>query len=172
MVLIMAKIDMNSNPGIVVNVQMLDSDDLLDPNFTWVDISNLSPRPDIDWTYDGANFTSPIAPPNLSQLKYLAALKYKSDMQAFVDARYDLITRMNFMMMAFMANQAGRTNQLAYITPLLNWSNAIILYSSQVTGQIMAAANNGALAAITWDFTTLGASDPHLSLMTAIQISN
>jgi hypothetical protein len=59
-----AKIDMTnpgSGTGTVVNTQVIDpSVDVIDPNFTWIDVSNLycndgSPI-QIGCTYDGTNF--------------------------------------------------------------------------------------------------------------------
>jgi len=54
-----AKIDMSSNPGPVVNTQVVNENDYLDPGFTWVDVSDMVPQPCIGWTYDGANFIEP-----------------------------------------------------------------------------------------------------------------
>jgi hypothetical protein len=57
-----AKIDM-TNPGsgigTVVNMQIINTGDPLDPNFTWVDVTTMTPQPGMTWTYDGTNFIPP-----------------------------------------------------------------------------------------------------------------
>jgi hypothetical protein len=45
--------------GIVVNTQVIEEGDSLDPAFTWVNITNLEPQPGRDWTYDGETFAPP-----------------------------------------------------------------------------------------------------------------
>ena len=57
-----AKIDPTQNPNVVVDLQILQNTDPMDPNFTWVDITGMSPQPDIGWTYNGTTFTQPGLP--------------------------------------------------------------------------------------------------------------
>lgn len=45
--------------GIVVNAVLASNEDLKDPNYLWVDITNVVPRPSIGWIYDGKNFNNP-----------------------------------------------------------------------------------------------------------------
>jgi hypothetical protein len=66
-----AKIDMatpGNGVGTIVNMQMIDlgaPNNTLDPNFTWVDTSTISPQPSIGWTYNGSNFISPPVIPSI-----------------------------------------------------------------------------------------------------------
>lgn len=63
-----AKIDMTYTPGTVVRVQIINSTDYMDPTFTWVDITNLSPQP-FEWcSYNGTNFSNVIAAPYISSI--------------------------------------------------------------------------------------------------------
>ncbi len=63
-----AKIDMTYNPGIVVNTQLVESTDVLDSSFTWVDITNISPQPHTGWAYNGTSFTNVIVTPYLGAI--------------------------------------------------------------------------------------------------------
>jgi hypothetical protein len=62
---IYTKIDM-TNPGsgigTVVNAQVINPSDPLDPNFTWVDVTNMVPQPGVTWTYtlSTQTFTPPL----------------------------------------------------------------------------------------------------------------
>lgn len=64
-----AKIDMTnpgSGTGTVVNIQEAVPSDAFDPAFTWVDLTSVSPAPQIGWIYSGSAFiapTPPAAPP-------------------------------------------------------------------------------------------------------------
>jgi len=46
--------------GLVVNCIIASEIDAKDSQYTWVDITNLDPRPSPQWTYDGTNFSAPI----------------------------------------------------------------------------------------------------------------
>ena len=51
--------------GTVVNTILASPTDQFDLNFTWVDMTNLTPTPGIGWTYNGTNFITPPQPPVL-----------------------------------------------------------------------------------------------------------
>lgn len=61
--IVFAKIDMSLNPPSVVNTQVVLDESLLDPSFTWVDITDAPIRPGIGWEYDDGNFIGPPPPP-------------------------------------------------------------------------------------------------------------
>jgi hypothetical protein len=63
-----AQIDMTYSPGAVLNLQVVNSGDYLDPAFTWVDLAGLDPQPFIWCSYDGTNFSNCIASPFLSTI--------------------------------------------------------------------------------------------------------
>lgn len=48
--------------GYVVNVVIVDDATSLDPAFTWVDLTGVTPAPQIGWSYDGASFAAPGLP--------------------------------------------------------------------------------------------------------------
>jgi hypothetical protein len=49
--------------GSVINVQLASPSDVFDTAFTWVDITNIVPLPQIGWSYDGVSvFTAPGVP--------------------------------------------------------------------------------------------------------------
>ena len=45
--------------GLVVNCVIASVEDSKDSQYTWVDITDLDPRPCSGWAYDGTNFTAP-----------------------------------------------------------------------------------------------------------------
>jgi hypothetical protein len=48
--------------GVVVNTVVANIVDPQDPNYIWVDITNIFPQPCIGWSYDGKSFTAPPLP--------------------------------------------------------------------------------------------------------------
>lgn len=44
---------------VVINTQVINDGDLLDPSFVWIDITDMSPQPFRGCGYDGENFTFP-----------------------------------------------------------------------------------------------------------------
>lgn len=48
--------------GIVVNIVKAEQADAKDPNYLWVDITDVDPMPGIRWTYDAGEFTNPEQP--------------------------------------------------------------------------------------------------------------
>lgn len=61
--------------GSVINTELVDSSDSsnLDPTFTWVDITSITPQPGIGWTYNGTTFTAP-APPTQTPTQIYTAV--------------------------------------------------------------------------------------------------
>ena len=64
----------------------------------WIDIAGITPAPEVDWTYDGADFTAPIIPPKppfvpstTDDLLVLAqtgsTVQEKQDAQTRIDAK-------------------------------------------------------------------------------------
>jgi len=47
-----AKIDTTQNPSMVVNIQVINTGDVMDPAFTWVDITLSDAPPSVGCTYD------------------------------------------------------------------------------------------------------------------------
>lgn len=45
--------------GLVVNTVLASDQDIKDPAYVWIDITNLNPQPCIGWSYDGNNFIPP-----------------------------------------------------------------------------------------------------------------
>ena len=66
--------------GTVVNVQLDMSTDAFDPSFTWVDVTSVSPQPQIGWTYNGTTFTNPSPPAGPTELQTVEA-----DVQTCID---------------------------------------------------------------------------------------
>lgn len=57
-----AKIDNSQNPSVIVNIQIINEEDFLDPAFDWVNIEGLLPFPKIGWTYSEGVFSKPGLP--------------------------------------------------------------------------------------------------------------
>lgn len=49
--------------GIVDNIVLADEEDYKDPQFDWVDLTDVNPQPGSGWSYDGNVFTQPAQEP-------------------------------------------------------------------------------------------------------------
>lgn len=54
---IYTKIDTTQSPPIVVNVQVLNATDYMDPTFTWVDVTDMDPQPGLGYSYSNSLFS-------------------------------------------------------------------------------------------------------------------
>lgn len=99
-------------------------------------------------------------------------LPFKSAVQDFINNRYDLPTRINFLTMYLNATKNSLTNRLIYLDQLMTWATAVIAYSAAFQTTVAAGADAATIAAINWNFSTLETSDPLLTLGAAIAISN
>jgi hypothetical protein len=57
----------------VVNIVIASSTDIQDPNYTWIDITSISPQPGINWTYNGTAFTAPTPLPGPTEQQIIEA---------------------------------------------------------------------------------------------------
>ncbi len=167
--MIYAKID----SGIVVDVQLLEAEDDKDPAFVWEDLTDIKPQPSVGWSFDGTNYAPPpIAVPVLSVAKAQNISSFRDAMQAFVDSRYPLDIRFNFIAIYINAQQNGLTNRMAYVSRIFPWMNATIAYAAQYVGSVQAGNDPATVVAKTWDFSTLIDSDPLITPIAAIQINS
>lgn len=159
--------------GTVVNVVLANVDDPLDPDYTWVDITSMTPQPSINYTYDGTTFTPP-APvlPSLPVAIATNIANFQDSMNVFIESSYSTNTRMNFIGMYINAQANNLTNRMAYIAQLFPWQNAVILYAANYVATVSAMTDAATVIAHTWNFTALTASNPKLTPIAALQIGN
>lgn len=119
--------------------------------------------------YSNSAFSSP---ETLAAAKAARLLDLKTSVQSWIDGRYDMPTRMNFLVIYTLAKDDLLVNRAAYIKPLLTWANSIISFSGTHAAAISALESVAAVKAYQWDFSALEASDPKLTLLAAIQIAN
>jgi hypothetical protein len=92
--------------------------------------------------------------------------------ETFAESRYDDSTRMNLLGLAFNAYVLGLTNRLNYLMPLLTWQNSIIAYIGTYCVNVKAQTSATAVAALTPNFTQFISTDPLLTPIAAMQITD
>lgn len=70
------------------------------------------------------------------------------------------------------AYREGLTNRAAYIQTAMDWRDEVLATYGQRAAAVMAATTIGALDAVSLDFSSHDASDPHVDLTTALGITN
>lgn len=163
--------------NIVKNIVLLNPNtDYLDPQYIWIALgSNLCTDGtpiQLGVTYDGTNFVSNIVPPTLAQVKADKLDRSITEILAFVNSRYDLEKRVNFLGIYNNAINKGLTNRAAYFQALLDWQNSVYLYSAYVQYTISSMTTVEDVNNFTWDFTTLLNTDPLISYGGAFSITN
>lgn len=97
---------------------------------------------------------------------------FQTALQDFINSRYSIDVRFNFMALYVNAQQNLLVNRLAYISQIFTWTSSVITYASTFVASVNASPNIAAVAALKWNFSTLSNSDPKISPMAAIQILN
>lgn len=164
--------------NLVINIININPNtDYMDPQYVWValGINKCTDGTNIQigkTTYDGTNFISNIPAPTLMEAKLAKLERSVTEILAFVNSRYDLEKRVNFLGIYNNAINKGLTNRAAYFQPLLDWQNSVYLYSAYVQQTIMSLTTIEDVNNFTWDFTALLNSDPLISYGGAFSISN
>ena len=160
--------------NIVTNILYVTDSSVLnsfDSDFSYDDITNVSPVPGVGWTYVSSGvYTAPTISVSVAIQKNLS--QFQLALQAFISSRYVTDVRLNFIGMYENAILNNLTNRQAYIAQLFVWQNLIIEYAATYIATVKAMTDSNAILATTWDFSSLAAADPLLSPMAAIQINN
>lgn len=92
--------------------------------------------------------------------------------QAFIDGQYSLETRFNLMAIYNLAVKNGLTNRAAYVDQLFTWAQSVVESAASYVTTVMAMTDAATVASTSPDFSSLIASDPKLTAVAAIAISN
>lgn len=164
--------------GSVINIININSEtDYMDPLYTWIALGTKKCTDGTNiqiglTTYDGTNFISNIPPLSLLQVKMEKLERSVTEILGFVNSRYDLEKRVNYLGIYNNAINKGLTNRAAYFQPLLDWQNSVYLYSAYVQQTIMSLTTIEDVNNFTWDFTTLLNTDPMITYAGAFSISD
>ena len=113
-----------------------------------------------------------VAPPTLAEEKAIKISKAQEAIRAFVNESYSLEQRFNFNAMYLVAVQNGLTNRAAYIFQLFNWANSVVQYAAQFAAAVNALTTVEEVQSHYWDFSALALSDPKISPVVAVSITN
>lgn len=154
--------------GVVVNVQELSSEDAQDPAFVWVEITSLTPKPGVGWTYSGSVFSAPPVPP-LSLEEAIAAKVERAlnEVNDYLTSHYDRTLRRDFTDVLLVAHVTENAAAQAYALSLFTWVRSVmVLYYARVVA-IYGAASVEAVDAISLDFSEFDETDPNVALSAA-----
>lgn len=122
---------------------------------------------EVGYSYSGGVFSQVLATAKAAKTAQLL-----SDVRAYRDVYFDSDTVKNFEALWRAAIRKNYSNRLAYIDPLIDWSEALVRYSVGVAAQIKAAASQHALDAIGWDIPTNIGAPPAVTLYGAAQLTS
>ena len=162
----------------VINIMLINPDtDYMDSVYTWIQLGTNKCTDDTPiqigiTKYDGTNFISNIIGPTLSDAINKKITEFIAGVLGFINTRYDLETRVNFLGIYINAKNKGLVNKAAYFQQLLDWQNNVYLYSAYVQYGISSLINVQDVINYNWDFTTLIASDPLITYRGAFSITD
>lgn len=135
-----------------------------------VEIAPEVQRPQIGWSYTGGVFLDPSN--TLAGAKAKKLTEFNDALQAYLDSRYSLLTRMQFMNLFVMAKFDGLIHREAYLRPMMDWTNSIITYAGTVVTDIKSKATVQDVVSYTWNIPDNTLPDPALSLAAAVLIAD
>jgi len=95
------------------------------------------------------------------------------EVQAYIFARYDENTQMSLGFLYKRAVETGKTNRAAHIAPAIDWVlETVLTYFYARKAAICATTNQTGLDAESWDFSTYDASDPEVTIESALAITD
>lgn len=94
--------------------------------------------------------------PTLNELKLQRALGLSADTRTYVELHYVQYRQQTFTYL----HTSGGANRRAQIQQIWDWINSVFDYYYTKEDEITAAANEAALAAITWSFSQFDVTDP------------
>lgn len=164
--------------GLVVNIILFNHNtDWINPDYVWVPLGSklCTDSTNIQigvTTYNGTEFISNIIPLTLQQVKENKLERSISEILAFVNSRYDLEKRVNFLGIYNNAVNKGLTNRALYFQRLLDWQNSVYLYSAYVQYTIANLTTIEDVNNFTWNFTNLSNINPFITYAGAFSITN
>lgn len=156
----------------VVNIVDANQNDNQDPNFIWIDITNINPIPGIGWTYADSVFSDPNAPVvTLASAKAQKLVDFAAAVLKFTDSHYDINTKFQLFFLLYLADKNGLLNRSTYLQQLAPWVNSVLNYCVTFSASISVMTDIPTVQAATWDFSGI-APDPGITAGAAIQINS
>ena len=112
------------------------------------------------------------APAYLSLAIQANISKFTDLLNTFIDQHYDQRTIQRLQGVSWNAQRKNLTNRLAYLSPLFDWQDSVIAYAGTYIAGVKALTDPSVVATTTPDFSSLAASDPLISGVTALGIPN
>jgi len=152
------------------------------PSLTWLDVTELDPVPQLDWTYDGEVFSAPAPPPEptLEEVKKAVRKRLADEVNAFIAAKSDggnryeqswMIRALNLKTEYRFALAGGGltteqetaiNDRLDLIQQVETWINSVMAVYYSKAAEIAAATTTAEVEAVSWDLSTLEADDPDI----------
>ena len=133
-----------------------------------VDLTGI-PTPAIGDKYIAGEFVTGATKAKAIQFR---AEQLKNELRTYVDSKFDLATRQNFIVLFILAKEDGLTNRLAYLRPLIDWAKQVISFSAQQLALMQSLATADDVMDFTWSFEELEHTAPSVTLAAAVQILN
>lgn len=134
-----------------------------------VDISAVSPKPQVGWTYIASVFADPNATVPILKAQKMADLK--AAIEAYIEERYSTLTRTQFLNLYTLSKFDRLAARAAYIRTGLNWFQSVATYATTAGAQIQALGTVNELKAYQWDITPNVIANPLIKIGTALAIS-
>lgn len=99
-----------------------------------VNIDEVTPEPGISWCYVEGVFSAPVV--TLAQAKLERVTSFRTDLDSYIDSKYDMNTRVKFLFLYTSAYVNGLTNRRAYIEPLHSWGSSIVSFGVSIIANI------------------------------------
>ena len=115
---------------------------------------------------------TPAGPVYLALAKKVNLSIFMAAEQAYVEARYSTPTRMLFFGLYVNSVINSLANRGTYLAQLFTWQNAGLALATTYIANVNSQTTPAAVLAITPDFSSLTSSDPLITPMGAILISN
>lgn len=157
--------------GLVVNIIRADNTDFLDSLVGLGEIDSYLLTDDT--TQIGDTVTAGVITRTLPLLAVAKATKlsdFNTAVQDYLDLHYPFRTRIQLFNLYTLSRLDGLTNRAAYLQACIDWINSTMDYSVQFATHVNAQVDSASVIDLTWDFTGIAVSDPHINLGTAIQI--
>lgn len=101
-----------------------------------------------------------------------AIAAFTNALNQFIAIHYTTDTRLNLLGIYNNAVVNSLTNRQAYIGQLLTWQNSVLAFAATYIATVQAQTTPSAVAALTWNFSTLASTDPLVTAVAALQINS
>lgn len=134
-----------------------------------VDVSNELQTVNVGDKYVDGVFTTALSKPQAIARRNN---EFMTELWAWRDMKYSANVREGFRTLLSLAIKNGLTNRENYVTQLEDWAEDVILFARDVAVALQAQSTATDVLAYQWDFSSLDISDPKITLLGAIQISD